>query len=312
MAGQPSLEQAAALGAIARSAHYNNRPYIWGSIPVFDDSKKTKAVNSNAYPYKPLPSDPLDSRIKLIDDLSRRPVGEDGKIIENSKEPLVTPARPLPITEEELAFMERKRDAEEYAAFFDWITHRYPSNDPANRMLLTTIMPEFIEVRKRNLEEQIQLQADYARIRLTGPQSQEDLMKEYLVETGRVTIPEGPFHDPMRWLENEMQARLGKQELKPDNVAEMNSLGYERGLFNPFYLYPKKGPYATNDMNPSDIRGDPSKTVRGPFGVKQVQSENWLSYVGKMLGYPERKEQKVSNENVNAYSSWGARYPYAP
>src|SRR5690606_17293592 len=91
---------------------------------------RTRAQNSSKFPVRPFPSDPYDSTWSLKDDLARPIRDAAGNVISES---MATPARPLPFTEDDVAFLKRKRNAEENVAFLTWQADKYDLTDPATR-----------------------------------------------------------------------------------------------------------------------------------------------------------------------------------
>lgn len=294
MAGQPTVEQTKQFGQRMKNAR--TRPYAWDGFAMGADEVETKMLNSNLYPMKPLPEDKFDTEWNIRQQLVTAPGA------------MITNARPMPWTEGEIDYLKRKRDAEEYAAYNSWLGERFPLNDPANRELLKRIVPRYFEVRKSNLQEAIALQAQYANLRLFGPESEEDLKLEYEVETGRKKIPLGPFHDPVKWLMNEQGLTDAATNTDLENaVYDQNDNAYAKGLFNPFgFLLRQNGPFALNPFNKADIRGDNRYRVRGPLGAAGPLTNNYLSnYGGAYLGQTERNRtgaQRLEQATIQQYN----------
>lgn len=283
MAGAPSQKTATEFGS--RMKNSRTLPYAWGTIGVGATVDETRRINSNLYPQRFVPSDNFDT-----DWMIRQQIAEPGS-------GMVSQARPMPWTETEIDYLKRKRDAEEYAAYNDWLTKRYNITDPANRELLKRAVPRYFEDRKSILQEQIALSAKYANLRLLGPENEEDLKLQYMVETGRVHLPQGPFHDPVKWMENEagiptydgLNAEADRDHYA-QRVSNLNKKVYEKGLFNPFsFLTPASAPYAPNANNMSDVVGDRRVRALGPAGAPVPQNENYVhQYRGESLGAASR------------------------
>lgn len=299
MAGQPTVEQTKQFGERMKNAR--TRPYAWDGFAIGANENETKMINSNLYPMKPVPQDEFDDTWNIRQQLASAP------------DAMITQARPMPWTKEEIEYLKRKRDAEEYAAYNSWLGERFPLNDPANRELLKRIVPRYFETRKANLQEAIALQAQYANLRLFGPESEEDLKLEYEVETGRKKIPVGPFHDPVKWLLNEQglgdAATLAQITTA---VEDQNRTAYSKGLFNPFgFLLRDDGPFALNPSNQADIRGDNRVRVRGPYGALGPVTNNYKkNYQGADLGVGAANrnytaEERVAQETARLYNQLG-------
>ncbi len=276
MAGQPTQKEATNFGSQMKNSR--TREYMWNGIAYGQNKAETERINANLYPYKPLPEDPYDTTWQIHQQIAEPNSG------------MVSDRRPLPWTQEEIDYLKRKRDAEEYAGFQSWIATKFPITDPANRDLLKKIVPEYFSVRKQNLAEQIGLSAKYATLRLTGPENEDDLKLIYMVETDRVKLPKGPFHDPMAWMANEyeLQGLIG-DEWK-NKIETKNERRYEAGLFNPFRILTyRNAPFAPNVDNMSDGFGDPRVRALGPQGARQPVSYDYANtYGGADLGFRNR------------------------
>lgn len=291
MAGAPSQKTATEFGQQMKNAR--TLPYALGSIQQGEDLEQTKLLNSNLYPTRFIPSDDFDTEWMIRQQL-----------VEGAGS-LVSEKRPMPWTENEISYMKRKRDAEEYAAYNDWLVHRFPLNDPANRELLKRTVPRYFEERKQVLQEQINLSAKYANLRLFGPENEDDLKLEYMVETGRVKLPEGPFHDPLKWMERQANTVWADNADMMATVQQQNRNTYEKGLFNPFsFLTWNNAPWAPNPQNLSDPVGDERLTALGPVGVNNPTNENYQTqYRGPGLGQAVR-EADWARGNNRAVANW--------
>lgn len=294
MAGQPSQAQTKAFGQKMKSN--TTKEYTWSDLSLEQGGHGAQLrnirTNGNRFPDRLLPSDPMDSDIQIRTQLT------DADMISN--------ARPLPYTEKEIQYYKNKRDAEEYAGYQVWLGNRFNLNDPANRQLFKDIAPSYFNRRKELIKEQIDLTSRYAQLRLMGPENEEDLQLQYLVETGRVKLPQGPIWDPMTWLKNQMDVmpNMANPYADPANptgtefvnhLAQYNMNAYQSGLFNPFkILNPQHGPLGVNRRNPADIFGLPNTNALGPFGAARITTENYGDYGGADLG----QQNRLNNANV--------------
>lgn len=291
MAGAPSQQSASQFGAQMKNSR--TLPYAWGSMAEGGTLPETKLINSNLYPARFIPSDDFDSEWMIRQQLSEDPAAN-----------LITPSRPMPWTEKEISYLKRRRDAEEYAAYNDWLIKKFPLNDPANREILKRTVPRYFEDRKQVLQEQINLSAKYANLRLFGPENEDDLKLQYAVETGRVHLPQGPFHDPIKWFENEAHARVlgtaNQQQFLGANEV-MNRQAYNKGLFNPFsFLTWKNAPWGPNALNMADGVGDRRARNLGPAGTNVPTNENYATqYAGADLGAEQREIVWADNGSRN-------------
>lgn len=305
MAGAPTQKEASAFGTKMKNSR--TLPYNW-SIAQGETIDHTRLLNSNVYPARLVPSNDYDTDYMIKQQIT----DVDG---------MISPSRPMPWTERDIDYLKNRRDAEEYAAYMDWVSRKFPINDPANREMFKRILPGYFSARKQVLQEQINLSAKYANLRLFGPENEEDLILQYEVETGRVKLPQGPFHDPIKWMENEagITARDNEDEYNR-KITDLNRETYERGLFNPFsFLTPQNAPWGPNSYNMADQVGDPRFRALGPPGALVPQNENYAhNYFGSTLGRISRmfgwsnadKTVQKSAAYHNALPSVGASYTY--
>lgn len=242
----------------------------------------TKAANSSKFPIRGFPSDPYDSMWSMKDDLSR-PVTIQNEQGQNIHIPsIVSTSRPLPITEQDIGYLKRKRDAEENLAYLAWQANKYDLNDPATRDWFEKRCPSYFAQRESLIEQQIDLAARYAKIRLRGAKTEDDLKLEYFIETDRVTLPKGPVWDPYAWVSMEAQTNPDQ----PVNVQERQILNYNRnayrkGLFNPTKVtIPQHAGMMQNPFNQGDIAGYPDTQNTGIRGVPVSQTMNYLTSYG--------------------------------
>lgn len=293
MAGAPSQKTATQFGQQMKNSR--TLPFALGSIQEGATPQETKLLNSNLYPTRFVPSDDFDTEWMIRQQL-----------VEGNNS-LVSAKRPMPWTENEISYMKRKRDAEEYAAYNDWLIHKFPLNDPANREILKRTVPRYFEERKQVLQEQINLSAKYANLRLFGPENEDDLKLEYMVETGRVKLPQGPFHDPMAWMERESGVEWADNDALLGAVSTQNRAAYEKGLFNPFsFLTWSNAPWGPNAKNMADSVGDPRVRALGPIGADVPTNKNYQTqYQGPGLGQAERAAiwDQQGNRAISRYKN---------
>lgn len=289
MAGAPSQQSATQFGTQMKNSR--TLPYSIGAYAQGVDLQDTLRLNSNLYPTRFVPSDDYDTEWMI-----RQQIAEDGS-------GMISQKRPMPWTEKEIDYLKRKRDAEEYAAYNTWLIQKFPLNDPANRDILKRTVPRYFEERKAVLSEQINLSAKYANLRLFGPENEDDLKLQYAVETGRVKLPQGPFHDPMQWTMNEIYAESGMRPVDnlefSANIAVQNQKTYNKGLFNPFsFLTWANAPWGPNARNMADSVGDNRAKNLGPYGVHNPTNESYnRQYSGADLGQTQRLNDWVAHDN---------------
>lgn len=252
-AGAPSRSQVKSLSQNTKAS--NDQMYM---INNYD------ANVGNNFPIRLFEADPMDTRVNIINELTY------GGAINN--------ARPMPYTEAEIAYFERKAEQERFAAFDSWISTRFDLTDIAQVAMLKSIYPQYFERRDALIDEQADLAKDVAKMRNRGFSSLSDLMTEWQIETGALTLPAGPLWDPNKWLTNQMTdpstvAKIGVS----DNMAQYTQNVYQHGLFNPLKpLAILQGAFAPNPNNPADIRGLPGTNWTGPVNARVPSNNSWF------------------------------------
>ena len=238
---------------------------------------RTYALNSNNFPVIPLARDvDGDTNFKIKGDLRVAPTG-GRSIIDDST--------PLPWTDKDTNYFKKKQAAEELASFNAWcrnrvnLTSSYAELDWAQRT-----MPFLFEPQEELLEQKLDDCNKYAKIRLRGPQTEEDWEFMYMVETGVIELPKGPVWDPFN--EQLVAAGIpwsvidGKKEMSisaiQDAVSKTNYENYKRGLFSPLEpRIPSKGGLAANRMNKTAAKGMSGSNYVGPLGMVPPLEANY-------------------------------------
>lgn len=238
----------------------------------------TKAANSSKFPIRGFPSDPYDSMWSMKDDLARPVTLANGVTVPS----IVTERRPLPIVEQDIAYLKRKRDAEENLSYLAWQANKYDLNDPATRDWFEKRCPSYFDQRESLIEQQIDLAARYAKIRLRGAKTEDDLKLEYFIETDRITLPKGPVWDPYAWVS--MEAGTDTEQTvnhQQTNILSYNRNAYRKGLFNPTKVsVPQTSGMMQNPYNQGDIAGYPDTQNTGIRGAPVAQTMNYLTAYG--------------------------------
>ena len=162
--------------------------------------------------------------------------------------------------------------------------------DPTQNMLLQSIAPELYRRREEIIDQQQDLVSKYAKLRLRGAKTLEDLRFEWLLETGRISLPKGPIWDPRQW----RMAQYNNAGADQGVDDAFNQARYKYGLFSPirWLLWGERGWQARLD-NRSDIRGVPGvpfpQTAVGPtLPQDPVFANRWgpatpYPYVGRAM-----------------------------
>ncbi len=254
--GGPSVAAIAATNAQAQNAQASkNYVVVEGS-----------AQASNEFPYVPFAPDPYDN-------------------IANIKH-AINPAPTVVFEKEDAEYLLRQRAQVENADYDRWVMQKYDLSDPAQNFLMQQIAPDQFQRRLDLIDYQQALVSKYARIRLLGAKSQDDLRFEWLVETGRIQLPAGPIWDPVTWMENQYTAdgnHAGAWDAdataKKGEKSVANRARFQAGLFNPLtWTTEKQVGFQPNFANPSDIRGTPDTTTIGQLYTGSDKDHNSKPY----------------------------------
>ena len=196
---------------------------------------------SNEFPYQAFLVDPYDS----IAELKQSQVAAGGQYVAE-------------FGEEDAEYLLRQRAQVENADFDRWVLQKYDLSNPGDRMVAQRVIPELFDRQKETLAYQTELQNRYAKLRIDGPKSDDDLKFEWLIESGRLQLPEGPLWDPQAWMSNQMRKyQNGGVAIATDDARSIaNRKRYMAGLFSPLTpINENQTGWQTNYNNPSDIRG---------------------------------------------------------
>lgn len=223
---------------------------VSGKYAVIDGTDQAP----NEFPYVPFAPDSYDDTAQIKQAFAARPGA---------------PNWTVPFTEEDAAYVKRQRDQVENADFDRWVMQKYDLNNPSDLFLFQSIAPDQFQRRMDLIDYQQNLVTKYAKIRLMGARSLEDLKFEWLIETGRIELPQGPVWDPVAW----MGAQMGRPPY-PGTDAEWAARGqpnrrrYMAGLFSPLnYLTQEQVGWNAQPHRMSDIRGDPTRLTQSQLFV---------------------------------------------
>lgn len=245
---------------------------------------KNPAV-SNEFPIIPVPKDTYEDVANIKSQYATSGAGDNWVI---------------PFEQADAQYLMRKRDAEEKAAFDTWVTSRYNMADPAENLLLQRIAPELFTRREELINNMQETVSRYAKLRLRGPQSLDDLYLEWLVETNRLELPKGPIWAPDLWRD----AQTGNAN-KPDDAAAIvkdtrwNQRRYYAGLFSPLkWLTTATSGWQANPNNRADIYGDPAN--RYDNDSVPLPGPSWANMWSRQAPYPYAGANAARDAGNNA------------
>lgn len=140
--------------------------------------------------------------------------------MQDPKTPGVTPLGVMQATDEDFKYVMSKRDQEVEANFQQWFATYFDKASPEEKEWARKAFPKFYEQRRRKLRRDVEELGKNAELKLMGIQTQEDLFRQYAIESGLIDP------DPLRHILHPEQAKAAKDK----SIRERN---YRRGLLNP-------------------------------------------------------------------------------
>jgi hypothetical protein len=197
-------------------------------------------------------------------------VGEYGPVVQT-----------VPITDRDVEYSLDKARREEYANFLQYAEQLWDLSDPAQVRLFEAAFPGYYERRKALITNLGANQTKFAMLRLLGPRTAEDAMFQWLVQTGKVPLINGPLWDPKSW------ADQGPKK--------------QYALLNPWRLLTAtNAPNMPNLRNRTDPVGDPTRALNVAPYNEGLWNGKWPMWSGA-AGY--RQMQTGSQQEV--YSGAG-------
>lgn len=265
--GGPPLGAAERLKAemIART----NQPFAPTSFYVSNNENEMAARNQMNFPARAInPMPEADTRMQQIQDLKAAH--------------LIDPSMPMIQGPELIDYYASKQAQEELAMFDAWFENRVSRMTDVELAKAKEVNPDWFARRADVIREAVNLQLDYAMLKLNGLQTLEDLYFEYAVETQRTHIPTGPVYNPYLWNLNEAGVSEKDDWITISQAMEKHGkYSYEAGLFSPFKtVTDANAPYGKNPFLPVDPGGNPAAKGKGPYGVFGA----WTSNIANMYG----------------------------
>lgn len=208
----------------------------------------------------------------------------------------------VPFEQSDAAYLRRKRDAAEKAAFDVWVNQKFDLADPAQNIMLQNIAPELYKRREEIIDQQQDLVSRYAKLRLRGAKSLEDLQFEWMIETNRVELPQGPIWNPREW----RRLQLGNPADSQTDI-NANRQRFIAGFFSPLRLLTAADQNArqADTRNYFDIAGNPN----APFS--NIWFPRTQAYAQAYQGnYPVPALYDAANPNPRVAAPAGGRVYY--
>lgn len=201
---------------------------------------------SNEFPYVPFAQDSYDDTAEIKQAFANGAAAGNNWVV--------------PFDSQDAEYVKRQRDQVENADFDRWVMQKFDLTDPAQLFLFQSIAPEQFQRRLDLIDYEQNLVSRYAKTRLMGARSIEDLKLEWLIETKRIELPKGPIWDPVAWMSR--QYGVAGMPDHPTTQVEWAARGvpnnnrFRAGLFSPlgYLTQGQVGEYA--NANRSDITGN--------------------------------------------------------
>ena len=255
VAGGPSPAAIAETRSNAKAASGVSKKYA-----VVDGSNQA----SNEFPYVPFAPDSYDDVADIKTQFASAAVAGENWVV--------------PFTEQDASYVRRQRDQMENADFDRWVMQKFNLEDPAQLFLFQQIAPEQFQRRMDLIDYQQNLVSRYAKMRLMGPRSMEDLKFEWLVETQRIELPQGPIWDPQVWMSTQMN--------NPVNAGLRGAANRERymaGLFSPLRMLTETQVGWKPSENQADVRGNPANATAGQLYEGSEHPNSYIHYGGNPI-----------------------------
>lgn len=256
MPGAPSDEDLAKT-AMNEEVGKTSKTYMWTS-----DLRSPTAETD--YPLVATPHDPYDNVAAM-----KMQVGN------------MAPANNwvVPFTEQDAAYNERKRIMDEQAKFDAWVTQKYDLTDPAQNNMLQQIAPTLFSRREEVINNLQALVSRYASIRLRGAKSEDDLRFQWLIDTGRIKMPQGPIWDPRAWRIADATGEVDDAGNMIMNMRardeHMNERKYKEGFFSfAKWIYPGTMGKEADPANYFNIAGTINPFIPVSLPMRQTAADS--------------------------------------
>jgi len=229
-----------------------------------------KEAQTNRFPTGYTPVDPYDSRYDLKNQVITHGYYGQPNAAGKLDKPLV-PQLTVPLTDQDFAYVDRKKKSAEYALFTKWCEQWINWKDPANVALYEQMIPEYFQRRYDTIDMMHMDSAKMAKLVMRGPRSREELEFLWMVSTGKLPIF-GELWNPSTFTHDGL----------PKATSDKMSPKY--AYFNPWYMVSKDdAPRIPADGNYTNAWG--SAQMGAPVMDAGIQDIDGLS---SFAGYPVR------------------------
>ena len=279
--GAPTNESVRSMRAGAEMGKYTHK-YIWQTPvvrPTFNaagqvDGQERNPAISNDFPVVPVRHNPYDDVANIKYQYAQRAAGTNWVV---------------PFESSDAQYVMQKRDDEEKAMFDAWVMQKYDITDPAQNLMLQQIAPELFQRREELINQVQDMSTRYAKLRLRGAKSLDDLKLQWQIETKRIELPQGAVWNPLAWRAQQQNqaANYYTGAIDAGRALEdglWNNRRYVNGLFSPLqWLTYGNAAHTYNPQNRADIMGGQSASdnFATPYPL-----DAWRNVWGPPAPYP--------------------------
>lgn len=161
-------------------------------------------------------SDPRDPMLALKAELVEKNMKEQGE----KAIPGVTQLGMLQAKDSDFQRLIEIREKELEKQFEQWFATNFDRMDPTHKAMARNLFGKFYNDRLNNLDTNLETTKRIARLKITGPQTKEDLYLMYAMEAGLIDTD---------YLDN----LLHPEKVERNQNEEARQANYRRGIFNP-------------------------------------------------------------------------------
>lgn len=148
-----------------------------------------------------------------------------------------TPFGVVQADEKDFQWLQRKRETEVQANFYQWVTQNFHTHDVTRRKWLQEVMPDFYDTLEKELVDRVKLATRIKLILMRGPKNEKDLVLIFALENGLVKLDRdwdrvGPSMDKPD--QGEEQKRFKANLLNPPRYQSDARRGKQQFENNPF------------------------------------------------------------------------------
>ena len=203
------------------------------------------------------------------------------ELVKAGKTSGMTPFGLVTVTEEDMAWLSKKKDVEAKWAFDQWIGENFQTSDVTVRAWLQEVYPDYMDQREQVLVDRAKFALRVNLLLLRGPKNHKDLVLYWALQQGLVKLDRD-------W------DRIGPGAGFAANMTEEKAR-FKDGLMNPWRYKSDKerlmnqesrdrNGNPTNPFEPKNQSGAQGGTGRGSgFGINVPQTERYPTFINRIL-----------------------------